>query len=1042
MRTGAIFARGSCRALKWMALLGVTFALGSGAAMAQAVDATLTVTTERSVVEENGNRLPVTVRLSVPRSNPVRTTDQSVTVTLTLTASGGSGQPTIRAAQLAELPATSTVDGDDLAWPTADADAHTLTFTVDPGRFSDERTVNLVINEDDDAEDEVFYIDGSSAAVDGVINAASISRHVRVMIDDDETQRYVLLPFNHPRDQDTIKEGENLPLLFEARPPHTTDRNLRVVLTSENGDDSDYELGGTESTTQVMTLPGERASSDATGATAQDTGTPGELPLSLDSRSNNDRDRLDDTVTVDVQHAATGNRVGSEFEPLVIKVLDQHKLPLISRSMDIEITEGTTKSMVTRLMEGQKGTVTLLADRTGDGVPDNEDIEVELSLGEGGTATAQDYRLDSAKVELDDDDTSGTFVLDVLEDEEVGDETLVLMATVSGEDGTYGPSGDAENNEVILDAITLTDGTMKKIQPKSQDMVDAAVASARDDGDADDDGLWTPGEMLSLDAEDLFSWPATTTSVVLGNVQISDTKVVSAGTTNDMLTVEAEGAGMAKVTVTATVTGESSAIMQTVSNVAQVEFDIMVDAPAITRMSQAEVDAAVAAAIREAAEQATTNRWEPGGAMAMVPLNKLFDVPDSIDPTYAAESSDEGDIMAMISGGMYVSLTPRSAGTATITVSAVDTEASTTTIVSFDATVLEKWPVRGKSQDEVDAVFEAAGANDLVAQGPSITVDMTQLFDFGDTTDRTLTYSALSSDMDVLAPSVTGMMVTLTPGMDPAGGMSTITVRALSVRDAGGGNTVSVEYMATVGMLSPVVTITSDPMDMVEEGGSITVTATLNQKATKDETIALMVTGPATPKEAEIMLMTGMESASAMLMADNDYDPMSDWNDIVIVASHAAIEGGSAVMTLSVTENDSEITYTLMEPEEMNLVEGSEYELTVTADPAVPMDTEVTLVLDRANSDADADDYTVEPITIMAGETSGSTMLMVTEDNMDDSGHASPEMLTLFGMVGNMQTNSVSVYLWDMAVPALPIIAQLLLAAFLALGGYRRYRRR
>ena len=37
MRTGAIFARGSCRALKWMALFGVIFALGSGQAIAQAV---------------------------------------------------------------------------------------------------------------------------------------------------------------------------------------------------------------------------------------------------------------------------------------------------------------------------------------------------------------------------------------------------------------------------------------------------------------------------------------------------------------------------------------------------------------------------------------------------------------------------------------------------------------------------------------------------------------------------------------------------------------------------------------------------------------------------------------------------------------------------------------------------------------------------------------------------------------------------------------------------------------------------------------------
>ena len=35
MRTGAIFARGSCRALRWMALFGVVFALGGGEALAQ-----------------------------------------------------------------------------------------------------------------------------------------------------------------------------------------------------------------------------------------------------------------------------------------------------------------------------------------------------------------------------------------------------------------------------------------------------------------------------------------------------------------------------------------------------------------------------------------------------------------------------------------------------------------------------------------------------------------------------------------------------------------------------------------------------------------------------------------------------------------------------------------------------------------------------------------------------------------------------------------------------------------------------------------------
>ena len=44
MRTGAIFARGSCRALKWMALFGAVFALGAGQAAAQATMESATYT--------------------------------------------------------------------------------------------------------------------------------------------------------------------------------------------------------------------------------------------------------------------------------------------------------------------------------------------------------------------------------------------------------------------------------------------------------------------------------------------------------------------------------------------------------------------------------------------------------------------------------------------------------------------------------------------------------------------------------------------------------------------------------------------------------------------------------------------------------------------------------------------------------------------------------------------------------------------------------------------------------------------------------------
>ena len=126
----------------------------------------------------------------------------------------------------------------------------------------------------------------------------------------------------------------------------------------------------------------------------------------------------------------------------------------------------------------------------------------------------------------------------------------------------------------------------------------------------------------------------------------------------------------------------------------------------------------------------------------------------------------------------------------------------------------------------------------------------------------------------------------------------------------------------------------------------------------------------------------------------------------------------------------------------MNLVEGGEGAMvTVSTNIPVSENTEVMLMRDGSSSAGD-DDYMLEPslVTIMAGEMTGSTMVTATEDNMAEE----MEMLTLFLVVDDMQMTdkSVSFYLWDAAVPALPVIAQLLLAAFLAIGGCRRYLRR
>ena len=150
-----------------------------------------------------------------------------------------------------------------------------------------------------------------------------------------------------------------------------------------------------------------------------------------------------------------------------------------------------------------------------------------------------------------------------------------------------------------------------------------------------------------------------------------------------------------------------------------------------------------------------------------------------------------------------------------------------------------------------------------------------------------------------------------------------------------------------------------------------------------------------------------------------------------------------ASLTFPVTVVDMPLMLTLDAPGAMegNVVEGTDYDVTVTANRAVHEDTEVTFMRSDM-SEADVRDYSIEGVTIMAGEMMATATLMVTEDMEDDAGHAMGEALHLYAMAGDTMSNTLELTIWDEAVPALPLIGQLLLALFLMAGGARLYRRR
>ena len=153
-----------------------------------------------------------------------------------------------------------------------------------------------------------------------------------------------------------------------------------------------------------------------------------------------------------------------------------------------------------------------------------------------------------------------------------------------------------------------------------------------------------------------------------------------------------------------------------------------------------------------------------------------------------------------------------------------------------------------------------------------------------------------------------------------------------------------------------------------------------------------------------------------------------------------------ATVTFAVMVVDKGLTIELHGPDNVmagNLVEGSEYHLTVKANRVVREDMMVSFAQrGGAENAASAADYELNDVTMLAGSDSVRATLSIVEDMEADAGHAMGEQLVIYAMAGDAESDDLMFTIWDEAVPALPLIAQLLLALFLMAGGARLYRRR
>ena len=329
-----------------------------------------------------------------------------------------------------------------------------------------------------------------------------------------------------------------------------------------------------------------------------------------------------------------------------------------------------------------------------------------------------------------------------------------------------------------------------------------------------------------------------------------------------------------------------------------------------------------------------------------------------------------------------------------------------------------------------------------------------------------ITLTATANRAVAAGEDATVRLTLVGPVADPAPASVTIAVGATSgsadvtvvdddeVKDLG-----SVTVVATGGSLStdPTrldVTVTEDDVATVHtytftataarvtEGGEIQLVVTA-APAVAVETVVSLTASPRsladdfTLAPPAITIAAAGTSGTTALRATDD-DEVED-TEILTLTATGPDKVLIGTLEIELVDNDT-ATYALPEPAETDLVEGKSYELKVTADATASRDATFTVRRDPAASDAGDDDFTLAPpaITIAAGATEGTAMLTVADDGEDEHSEA---LVLIVTAAGGDDVGSLAFTLWDASVPMLPLVAQLLLAALLALGGWRRFRR-
>ena len=366
-------------------------------------------------------------------------------------------------------------------------------------------------------------------------------------------------------------------------------------------------------------------------------------------------------------------------------------------------------------------------------------------------------------------------------------DTTLAAVSVSG--GTVTLAGVAVGSVTVTVTITAEDSEGLDATQQFGVRIDGDGSGGSDPnqppevvGDIHEQKL-EEGDRRRVDASSYFSDPDD--DALEFSAESSDTEVVRATTSGSEIELEVVTTGTATVTVTA---------QDAEGLAASTAFGVAVEEP--TQGNRAPVTlGTIADKTFEEDESSTLN------------ASTYFTDPDGDDLTYSAESSDV-EVLTATASGSVISLQATGHGTATVAVSAED-PAGLDVELNFTVTV---------AKSETPNRPPAAGP--IPAQ--SMKVGITRTLDastyFGDPDLDELTFSAESSDTDVLTATVTGNDLAL---VAVAEGSATVTVTA----EDPDGLSASTEFQATVAPAPdenkpPYVAYEMEPMTFLKGEGS------------------------------------------------------------------------------------------------------------------------------------------------------------------------------------------------------------------------------